>query len=150
MSATAVLIFAYTLCYSAYIMQTVQAALSSLPTSQETLARSLGYGNLQTLWHITLPQALLYALPNICNTFISIIKALSLGFTVAVVDIFAEAKVLAGLGGNYILVYMADAAVYWVVCGMLAVATDRLVSRVGERRGVFAKAHAAPVVRAVA
>ncbi len=144
------LVFTYTLCYSAYMMQTAQAALASLPASQEALAESLGYSKLQKFWHVMLPQALLYALPNLCNTFISIIKALSLGFTIAVVDIFAEAKVLAGLGGNYILVYTADAIVYWAVCGTFAWAADRLVRRVGERRGVFAKAQVASAIRAVA
>lgn len=149
-SADFVLVFTYTLCYSAYMMQTAQAALASLPASQEALAESLGYSKLQKFWHVMLPQALLYALPNLCNTFISIIKALSLGFTIAVVDIFAEAKVLAGLGGNYILVYTADAIVYWAVCGTFAWAADRLVCRVGERRGVFAKAQVASAIRAVA
>ncbi|RYQ18696.1 Binding-protein-dependent transport system inner membrane component [Bifidobacterium pseudolongum subsp. globosum] len=149
-SASAVLIFTYTLCYSAYMMQTAQAAFASLPANQEALAQSLGYSNPQTFWHVTLPQALLYALPNICNTFISIIKALSLGFTVAVIDIFAEAKVLAGLGGNYILVYTADAIVYWAVCGTLALAADRLVQRIGEKRGVLATARVTPAVRTVA
>ena len=64
-------------------------------------------------------EALTYALPNVFNMFLNIIKALSMGFVISVIDIFAKAKIVAGTYGDYMVVYTADAIVYWILCGVL-------------------------------
>lgn len=116
LSPFAVMIVSCSLYYAAYQQETVRAAFASVDYSQKELADSLGYAFSQTLARVIIPQALVYALPNVFNTFLSIMKALSLGFTIAVIDIFAQSKLLGSLNGNYLLSFAAAALVYWIVC----------------------------------
>ncbi|NEG69597.1 amino acid ABC transporter permease [Bifidobacterium choloepi] len=136
LSADAILIFTYVLCFSAYLTETATAALNSVPAEQRQLAASLGYSPWQATLRVVLPQAALYALPNICNMFVMLVKVLSLGFTIAVVDIFAEAKIIAGFYGDYIVVYTADALVFWGLCIVLTIASNHVIRATGSRRGV--------------
>ena len=125
-----ILIFAFVLCYSAYLAQTASAAIASVDVEQVLLGHSLGYTPLQRAVHIVFPQALRYAMPNVFNIFLSILKALSMGFVIAVVDIFAQAKIIAGTEGNYMSAYTAAALVYWVVCSVLYYALEHLNSKI--------------------
>ncbi|MDR1711380.1 MAG: hypothetical protein LBR58_05950 [Propionibacteriaceae bacterium] len=43
-------------------------------------------------------------------------KAMSLVFTLSMVDIFAQAKLLASLHGDYLLTFAIAAGVYWGIC----------------------------------
>ena len=118
-SADVVLIFTFALVYAAYLQETVQASLASIDPNQLELADSLGYTRWQKAIHIIIPQAVVYALPNLFNQFLNILKALSMGFAIAVIDLFAKAKLIAGLNGDYMASYSAAALVYWLVCGVL-------------------------------
>ena len=55
---------------------------------------------------VILPQAFVAAFPSLGNSFISMIKNTAIGFTIGVVDIHAQAKILAAssllLRGVYI------------------------------------------------
>lgn len=135
LSADAVVIFAFVLCYSAYLMQTVGAALASVDPQQRLLARTLGYSRLQQYVHVIFPEALVYALPNIFNMFLNILKALSMGFVIAVIDIFAKAKIIAGTYGDYMVVYTADALVYWLLCGVLYFIINHAFTSMNEKNG---------------
>lgn len=129
LSPAVIIIISFSFYYATYQQETVRAAFSSVDHSQKELADSLGYPFWQTIIRVIIPQALLYSLPNIFNTFLSIMKALSLGFTIAVVDIFAQAKLIASLNGNYLLTFALAALVYWIVC----LAFSRLLSILEKR-----------------
>ena len=58
----------------------------------------------------------MYALPNILTTFLSVMKALSVAFTISVVDIFARAKLESSLNGKYLMTFAAAALIYWLIC----------------------------------
>lgn len=81
------------------------------------------------------PEALVYALPNIFNMFLNILKALSMGFVIAVIDIFAKAKIIAGTYGDYMVVYTADALVYWLLCGVLYFIINHAFTSMNEKNG---------------
>ncbi|MDR2296223.1 MAG: amino acid ABC transporter permease [Clostridiales Family XIII bacterium] len=115
-NAIAVVLFSFSMYYGAYQQETVKAALSSVDHSQKELADSFGYPLRCTLIKIILPQATRYALPNLLNTFLSTLKAMSVVFTIGVLDIFARAKLLASLYGNPLMIFFAAALVYWCVC----------------------------------
>lgn len=116
LSPLAIIIVTYTLYYATYQQETVLAAFASIPPSQRELADSLGYPYYQTLLRVIAPQALVYSLPNLFNTFLSVMKALSLGFMIAVIDIFAKAKLVASLNGQYLATFAVAALVYWLIC----------------------------------
>lgn len=43
-------------------------------------------------------------------------KALSVAFTISVVDIFAKAKMVSALNGRYMLTFLIVALIYWGIC----------------------------------
>lgn len=100
---------------SAYNAETIRAAIQSVKPGQIEAAVSLGMTSLQTLWRITLPEALTVALPNLGNSFISLIKGTSLAFVCAVVDMTAAGKIIGGRTYRYFEVYISLALIYWVI-----------------------------------
>lgn len=100
---------------SAYNAETIRAAIQSVKPGQIEAAVSLGMTSLQTLWRITLPEALTVALPNLGNSFISLIKGTSLAFVCAVVDMTAAGKIIGGRTYRYFEVYVSLALIYWVI-----------------------------------
>lgn len=93
---------------------TIRAALESVDKGQIEAAQSIGMTNLQILFRITIPEALEVAIPTLGNSFIGLIKGTSLAFTCAVVEVTAQAKILAGRNYRYFEAYMAIAAIYWM------------------------------------
>lgn len=57
------------------------------------------------------------------------IKALSLAFTVGVVDIVATARYAAALNYRYFESYIAAALVYWLLCGILQFIFSKIEKR---------------------
>ncbi|MCI1859165.1 MAG: amino acid ABC transporter permease [Sporolactobacillus sp.] len=110
------IIISYSLYYAAYQAETLRGAFNSVDKSQIELADSLGYNFWQTLCRITFPQAFKISIPNMFNTFLSVMKALSLGFTVTFVDIFAKAKLESAMNNQYLQTFALAAVVYWLIC----------------------------------
>lgn len=93
---------------------TIRAALESVDKGQIEAAQSIGMTNMQILFRITIPEALEVAIPSLGNSFIGLIKGTSLAFTCAVVEVTAQAKILAGRNYRYFEAYLATAAIYWI------------------------------------
>lgn len=100
---------------SAYNAETIRAAIQSVDRGQIEAATSLGMTGWQTLTRITLPEAIPVALPNLGNSFISLIKGTSLAFVCAVVDMTAAGKIIGGRTYRYFEVYVSLALIYWVI-----------------------------------
>lgn len=111
-----VLLVSFSLYYAAYQQETVRASFKSVDSAQKELADSLGYSFWMKMLRVILPQTLIYAVPNVFNTFLSTIKAISLGFTISFIDIFAKAKLLASISSQYVLTFSLAAVVYFFVC----------------------------------
>jgi ABC-type amino acid transport system permease subunit len=82
--------------------------------------------NQQAYKQIIIPQALSIAIPLFLNAYIKNIKALSLAFTVGVVDILTQARFAAALSYRYLESYVAAAIVYWIICGVLQFVFDHV------------------------
>ena len=70
---------------------------------------------------IVFPQALVVVLPTFFTYYLHAVKALSLLFTIKVVDIFAAADLYASLYSRRTEPYLADALIYWVITIVLTV-----------------------------
>ena len=90
--------------------------------------------NFQIMRRITLPQALVVALPNFGNSLISLLKNTSLAFTVSVVDIMGKAKVVSGRNLRLFEVYIAAAIVYWIGCFFIEVESKLIENRIDVKR----------------
>lgn len=111
---------------AAYTSETFRAALLSVNKSEIEAARSIGLTNAQTMLRIILPSALIVALPNLVNSLISLLKATSLAFTVTIIDIMGQTRIIAGANLRFFEAYIAVALVYWVLCVLIEQVAKRV------------------------
>ncbi|MEF3304434.1 amino acid ABC transporter permease [Paenibacillus sp. GYB003] len=116
LSPLGVALFAFTLNSAAYQSEVIRGALGATDSGQMEAALSVGMTTTQGLLRIVAPQAIVVALPNLGNIFINLIKGTSLAFAIKVVEIMAQAKIVAGEGYRYLEMYAAASVVYWVLC----------------------------------
>ncbi len=100
---------------SAFDAEVIRASIKSVDKGQIEAAKSMGMSGFQILGRVTLPQAIVVALPSLGNSLISLIKGTSLAFTVAVVDLTAQGRILAGRNFRYFEVYVSLAIIYCVI-----------------------------------
>lgn len=121
-----IVLFTYIFLESAIQSEYIRGAFQSIDPSQIEAGYSIGFTRSQNLRRIIIPQTLAVVIPLFLNSFLKIIKALSLAFTVGVVDILAQARYAAALNYRYLESYIAAALVYWLVCGVLQAIFNRV------------------------
>ena len=82
--------------YGAFIAEVFRAGIESVPKGQNEAARSLGMTSFQTLFYVTLPQAIRNVLPALGNDFIALLKDSSLVSALAVSDITQLSRLYVG------------------------------------------------------
>ncbi len=117
-----VLFFFY---HAAYQAENIRGALLSVPKGQYEAAVSIGMKPWDAYRHIVFPQALVVVLPTFFTYYLHALKALSLLFTIKVVDIFAAADLFASLYSRRTEPYVADAIIYWALCIILTLIYNR-------------------------
>ena len=123
----------FTLNTIAVLSEVFRSALNAVDKGQYEAALCAGLTRFQSYVRIVIPQALVSAMPNICNLTVTLIKNTSLAFMMTVREITGVAKIEAAYGYNYVESYIDIFLIYIFVC--LAV---ELVFRKIERRVVFA------------
>lgn len=117
---------AFALNESAYTSETIRGAILSVDKKEIEAGQSIGMTSFTIMRRIVLPQALLVAIPNLGNTLISLVKSTSLAFTVSVMDLMGEAKVIAGSNMRFFEVYIAVAIIYWVICFLIEIVIKKI------------------------
>lgn len=108
----------FTLNTCAGLSEVFRSALQTVNKGQLEAAYATGLTTVQAYTRIVIPQALVVALPNICNLTINLIKGTSLAFLMTVKDITAIAKIQASYGYNYIESYLDIFIIYIIVCAL--------------------------------
>ena len=101
---------------TAVLAEVFRSALSTVSKGQMEAALAIGMSKPQAYVRIILPQALVAALPNICNATVNLLKNTSLAFMMTVRDITAIAKIEASFGYNYLEAYLVIFVVYIILC----------------------------------
>ena len=122
----AVLVMAYSVYISVGQSENIRGAFGSVDTGQWDAAFACGLSDAQALGRIIVPQMLAVALPVVLNSYLGVIKGLSLSFTIGVTDILAQARVASAQNYGYLEAYIAAALVYWGLCGALSRIFGRL------------------------
>lgn len=104
---------------AAFMSETIRGALSSVDKGQREAGLSIGMTELQVMRRIVIPQAFRVALPGLSNSFIGLIKGSSLGFTIGVIELMSEAKLISAKNFRVMEAYIAVLIVYWVVIAIL-------------------------------
>ncbi len=113
-------IMGLTLHFSAYMAESIRAAIIGVDRSQTEAALSIGMTNGQLMRRIVLPQATRVALPTLMNYFIDMIKATSLAFTLGVTELMGATQKEAAGSFLYIEAIIVAAVMYWIVVELLS------------------------------
>ncbi len=122
-------IIAFTLFVSAYIAEDVRGGLQSIPRTQQEAGEVLGLHPFQITYLIILPQALRIALPSLTNQAVGLLQNTSLMAILGLVELLGIGRsILANpeFIGRYIEVYIWLAAIYWVICTVMALIARHL------------------------
>jgi general L-amino acid transport system permease protein len=124
----------FTIFSSAYLAENVRGGLQSIPRGQTEAAKALGLNPVLTLVFIILPQALKAVIPSIVGQFISLFKDTSLLAIVGLVDLLGISQAILAnpkFLGRYGEVYIFIAAIYWICCYSMSVASRKLEQQLG-------------------
>jgi len=119
-------IMGLTLHFSAYMAESIRAAIMGVDRSQWEAAQSIGMTQSQMMGRIILPQAARIAAPTLVNYFIDMIKGTSLAFTLGVTEMMGAAQKEAAGSFLYFEAYLVVAMIYWVIVEALSQAQKRL------------------------
>ncbi|WP_043445628.1 amino acid ABC transporter permease [Halotalea alkalilenta] len=115
-----------TLHFSAYMAESIRAAIVGVDRSQTDAALSIGMTQAQMMRRIVLPQAVRVALPTLVNYFIDMIKSTSLAFTLGVTEMMGATQKEAASSFLYFEAFLTVAVIYWVVVETLSFVQRRL------------------------
>jgi His/Glu/Gln/Arg/opine family amino acid ABC transporter permease subunit len=131
--------YCYSLCVGAYLSEMFRSAILSVDLGQMEACYSIGMTVPQSLIRIILPQALTNAIPNLGNTFISLVKDTSLAFTASVAEVMGMAKIVAGRTSKFFEAYIVAALIYWAMC----IVFEQIVRKLEKFSRRFERGHAA-------
>ena len=125
-------IMGLTMHFSAYMAESIRAAIVGVDRSQTEAALSIGMTNGQMMRRIVLPQATRVALPTLMNYFIDMIKATSLAFTLGVTELMGATQKEAAGSFLYFEAFIVAAIMYWIVVEMLSKLQHYLETRLNK------------------
>jgi cystine transport system permease protein len=104
---------------AAYLSESMRGAILGIDKGQWLASYSLGLSRRQTLRYVIAPQALRIAVPSLSNSLISLIKDTSLVSVITVTELLRSAQEIIASTYQPLPLYLAAAAVYWVLCQVL-------------------------------
>lgn len=117
----------------AYMSEVIRSGLLAVNRGQLEAAYSIGMTTWQALQRIVFPQALAVSLPNLSNSVIGMLHGSTLAFTVSVVDINAQAQIVASTSWKFFESYLAAAAIFWG----LTLLIERLTAVIEKRINLY-------------
>ncbi len=120
---------------SAYMAESIRAAISSIHRGQMEAAQSIGMTYIQAMVRIVLPQAIKVAIPTLFSSFINIVKDTSLVFAIGVKEMMATAQLEGASGYRYLEAYVCVLFVYWSITLIMGHAQKHIEVKLGESVG---------------
>lgn len=119
---------------TAILSEVFRSALLTVDKGQLEAGLSVGLSKFLTYTRIIIPQALVVALPNICNVTVGLLKSSSLAFFMTVQDITAIAKLKAAYAYNYIEAYSIIFILYIILCTLVQLIFKYIEVQIHKRR----------------
>lgn len=119
---------------TAILSEVFRSALLTVDKGQLEAGLSVGLSKFLTYIRIIIPQALVVALPNICNVTVGLLKSSSLAFFMTVQDITAIAKLNAAYAYNYIEAYSIIFILYIILCTVVQLIFKYIEVQIHKRR----------------
>ena len=124
----------FSLNIAAYACEILRSAIANVDRGQWEAATVLGMSRGQALRRVILPQAARTAVAPLSNSFISLVKDTSLAATIQVPELFRQTQLITARTFEIFTMYLAAAAVYWIVSTLLAAGQGVLERRAAEGR----------------
>ena len=99
----------------AYVAEIFRSGIMSIDSGQFEAGRSLGFGYIQTMRFIIIPQAFKNVLPALANEFIVLLKETSVAGYVSVQDLTKGADIISGVTYQRFMPLIAIALIYLVM-----------------------------------
>lgn len=112
--------------FSAYISETLRAAISSVDKGQWESAYALGMRKTQVLRYIILPQAARVAVPPLWNSFIDVLKSTSLASVVTVPELTRNIEEISAAQFVFMPLFLELAFLYWIMVLLMTRVQDWL------------------------
>jgi putative S-methylcysteine transport system permease protein len=125
-------IIGLTLHFSAYMAESIRAAILGVDRSQWEAAQAVGMTQGQSMRRIILPQAARVAAPTLVNYFIDMIKSTSLAFTLGVTEMMGATQKEAAGSFLYFEAFLVVAVMYWAIVEALSFLQKRLEIRLNK------------------
>lgn len=100
---------------SAFVAETIRAALQSIPMAQLESGLALGISRLKTMLFIIIPQALRNMIPNLLGLYINELKNSSLASVIAVDELLHRGNILISGTFRPLEIYTAVAVTYLLI-----------------------------------
>ncbi|ALL13592.1 cystine ABC transporter permease [Caulobacter henricii] len=124
----------FSLNVAAYACEILRSAIANVDRGQWEAATVLGMSRSQTMRRVILPQAARTAVAPLSNSFISLVKDTSLAATIQVPELFRQTQLITARTFEIFTMYLAAAAIYWLVSTLLAAGQAMLERRAAEGR----------------
>jgi putative S-methylcysteine transport system permease protein len=119
-------IIGLTLHFSAYMAESIRAAILGVDRSQWEASQAVGMTQAQAMRRIILPQAARVAAPTLVNYFIDMIKSTSLAFTLGVTEMMGATQKEAAGSFLYFEAFLVVAMLYWAIVETLSLLQKQL------------------------
>ena len=117
----------------ASLTEVFRSSLAAVGKEQTEAGYSVGLNGFQIAILIVIPQALVSAIPNICNEFLNLFKSTSLVYLMTIQDITGKVRLVAANGYDYTEAYVAIFIVYMI----LGFTMEKLFKLLEDRLGTF-------------
>jgi L-cystine transport system permease protein len=130
-------VFTFALFLGGFLSEVMRSAYQSVSKDQMDAALSMGLTPIQAFVRIIFPQAFYYAIPNLANTVIYLLKEGALAYTIGLIDVMGRANQINTLSYNVypIPIFVALALIYWplaIVIEQLFKLLERLLNPIKE------------------
>ena len=122
-------VLALTLWMTVNTAEVVRGGIQSIPRGQFEAARSMGLGELQTMRHVIFPQAVRRMIPPFVGLCTILVKDTSLAAIIGVFELTRAAQETIERTFRSFEIYLAAAAIYFVVCFPLTRLAQRFEAR---------------------
>lgn len=122
--------------HGAYVAEVVRAGIMAVPKGQEEAAYSEGFGYVQMMRYIILPQMVKIILPPLTNQAVNLIKNTSVLAIIAGADLMYAADSYASSSLNYGPAYLVSGFLYFLLCFPLATFARRYEQKLKDNDSV--------------
>lgn len=120
---------ALTVYSGAYIAEIIRAGIESVPRGQREASESLGLTFAQTMRRVIIPQAATVAVPPLAGFYIGLVKDTSLAMIIGYRELLRTAQEIIDRTGQPMVVYVAVALMYFLICFPLSRLAAQLEGR---------------------